>query len=625
MNKNYKILKFIKNYKIRDLKIVLALPIILLIVMAISFGHFKLNQAKALPKEGINDPDWGVLAINTDKSIYQPGETARIDMAVLDNNSQIICDAELKLKISHKLTNGEIKETRLTTQDKTIQVNEACQIHDRTTQPDYETEYKVEETGLYQIQLLAKTKNGLRLTQTSFEVQQNVPFDIKRSLSTRIYPPKTYPVDIEIEVNQDYTGFVSEKVPNDFNISPSLDFPSYSFINYDKNGQKMVNWAVSLKKGEKVTLGYRFTAPQKVPEFYTFGPLTIGNFQEARKWQLAADAMVASDIIVMWPSFNGTIPTGWTRKTELDGYFIESGIGTGSTNPELNVALGSATHSHTAPNHSHTIGHSHTPKNLAASTSTSVQTGTGVGINRSTHTHDNSAVVSTSPSSDYNIATGVKDVSGSVGVWNTASSDPPYTSVIFIKSNGTNKIANGSWAFFDSDTFPDSWTRVNGNKYVKGAATDGDGGGTGGSETHSHTDSGHTHTENGHIHTADSGTSTLASGQGVSTNNVTPASHSHLLTADSQVATEGIGYGIGATANGEPLYVKINTINNGTDSEDLPDNIIALWTGSTGTIPTNWYLCDGTNGTPNYNLGRFLKGANANSEALTTGGAATHT
>jgi hypothetical protein len=45
------------------------------------------------------DFTWGVLAINTNKSIYLPGNQAHIQMAVLDNEGHTICDADLVLEI----------------------------------------------------------------------------------------------------------------------------------------------------------------------------------------------------------------------------------------------------------------------------------------------------------------------------------------------------------------------------------------------------------------------------------------------------------------------------------------------------------------------------------------------
>jgi len=35
-------------------------------------------------------------------------------------------------------------------------------------------------------------------------------------------------------------------------------------------------------------------------------------------------------------------------------------------------------------------------------------------------------------------------------------------------------------------------------------------------------------------------------------------------------------------------------------SPAVPTGCILLWSGSTGSIPATWYLCDGTNGTPRY-------------------------
>jgi hypothetical protein len=52
--------------------------------------------------------------------------------------------------------------------------------------------------------------------------------------------------------------------------------------------------------------------------------------------------------------------------------------------------------------------------------------------------------------------------------------------------------------------------------------------------------------------------------------------------------------------------------------------IIAMWSGTLASIPANWVLCDGNNGTPNL-VAKFIKGAAASTEAGTTGGSDTHT
>ena len=45
------------------------------------------------------DFSWGVLAINPDKSIYMPNETVVLAMAVLDDEGNMVCDADVKLRI----------------------------------------------------------------------------------------------------------------------------------------------------------------------------------------------------------------------------------------------------------------------------------------------------------------------------------------------------------------------------------------------------------------------------------------------------------------------------------------------------------------------------------------------
>ena len=40
----------------------------------------------------------------------------------------------------------------------------------------------------------------------------------------------------------------------------------------------------------------------------------------------------------------------------------------------------------------------------------------------------------------------------------------------------------------------------------------------------------------------------------------------------------------------------------------IPSGLISMWSGTLDTIPLGWFLCDGTNGTPNL-LDRFIIGA----------------
>lgn len=56
----------------------------------------------------------------------------------------------------------------------------------------------------------------------------------------------------------------------------------------------------------------------------------------------------------------------------------------------------------------------------------------------------------------------------------------------------------------------------------------------------------------------------------------------------------------------------------------IPTGIISLWYGSIASVPSGWYLCDGTNGTPDLR-DRFIVGAGSTYSVAATGGSATVT
>jgi hypothetical protein len=56
----------------------------------------------------------------------------------------------------------------------------------------------------------------------------------------------------------------------------------------------------------------------------------------------------------------------------------------------------------------------------------------------------------------------------------------------------------------------------------------------------------------------------------------------------------------------------------------IPAGMISLWYGSIGSVPIGWYLCDGSNGTPDLR-DRFIVGAGSTYSVGSTGGSTTHT
>ena len=53
----------------------------------------------------------------------------------------------------------------------------------------------------------------------------------------------------------------------------------------------------------------------------------------------------------------------------------------------------------------------------------------------------------------------------------------------------------------------------------------------------------------------------------------------------------------------------------------IPTGMISLWYGSIGSVPAGWYLCDGSNGTPDLR-DRFIVGAGSTYSVNATGGSA---
>ena len=56
----------------------------------------------------------------------------------------------------------------------------------------------------------------------------------------------------------------------------------------------------------------------------------------------------------------------------------------------------------------------------------------------------------------------------------------------------------------------------------------------------------------------------------------------------------------------------------------IPAGMISLWYGSIGSVPSGWYLCDGTNGTPDLR-DKFIVAAGSTYAVGATGGTATNT
>lgn len=209
--------------------------------------------------------------------------------------------------------------------------------------------------------------------------------------------------------------------------------------------------------------------------------------------------------------------------------------------------------------------------------------------------------------------------------YDSVSNDPPYYTVIFIKSTGYSTIPNNAMVFSASTTRTDfDFHTGSANKFLKGAGTGANAGGTGGSTTNIHNIN-HTHTTNTHTHGSGNTNGTGSTGGNSDTSGSSyPPNHIHSFSVGAGTQDLNAYTNLTTTETVQPAYTTLNAFKNTSGSSKIPAvGDIALWLGTLATIPVGWKLCDGTNDTPDMR-GRYYKNPSSAS-ASTTGGSNTHT
>ena len=267
--------------------------------------HITLQTDTAMI-ETEQDFTWGVLVVNTNKSIYDSNDDVYLQMGVLNGEGHTLCTADLKMDI----TTPSGISNHFSTSDNTILKNKDCGPDNVIDTPDYYAHFlNTEELGDYKIKLTATTANGIRVINDGFQVDSNALFEVERITSSRIQPIATYPVSLKITAQEDFSGTIIEHVPASFNISQSekgIAYDSVSEINNDPSNssrqEQIISWNLDMKKGETKILGYKYDAPDISPEIFLLGPLEffsdksvvdptgkLPDFKEIRQWQIASD------------------------------------------------------------------------------------------------------------------------------------------------------------------------------------------------------------------------------------------------------------------------------------------------------------------------------------------------
>ncbi len=264
---------------------------------------------------------WGVLAVNTMKSMYEMQERVTLNFAALTDKGDTICDADLALKIITPENN--IHEVP-------IEQSGFCGKNNVTDQPDYKADFnETSELGVYSVQLEHRNKDGavVHRIQDSFEVREFIPYDIERTAPTRIYPPAPYTVTLNITANRSFRGDIVERVPRGFVFAETSGAEVSSL-----EEATLLTWKnIELEEGESLSLSYVFDAPDISPYMYLLGPLDMDGFQELRQWQIASDAISSNALLLATQNELGTnlndITPGallWSTSTVDDFYFSHS-------------------------------------------------------------------------------------------------------------------------------------------------------------------------------------------------------------------------------------------------------------------------------------------------------------
>jgi len=224
---------------------------------------------------------WGLVSLNTRKSIYKPGETAEFIIVVLDHEGHPVCGANLSLTV----TTPNNKATIYSTDEGTITSGAECGIHHAT--------YTTALEGNHTINITAAILGTDVSFTTHFLVQQNYEFDILRTAQSKIDPTKQdwFEVTINIVSFTDAEFLtIKEFVPAKFDISTT---DAVTILGEDDT--KIITWEKELSNN-KSSVCYSYAVPHIWPYLYALGPVEIDynskTFEEARPWYVAVDPVL---------------------------------------------------------------------------------------------------------------------------------------------------------------------------------------------------------------------------------------------------------------------------------------------------------------------------------------------
>jgi hypothetical protein len=293
--------------------------------------------------------EWGLIALNTRKSIYKPGETAEFEIVVLDKESYGVPSAEVTLSITQPDGNNVILSTANSL------------VKETTTKGIYIADFTVPMEGTYTVQANAKATDINSTIQTTFDARQQFEFDIERITATKIDPAQQ-PNLVEISITAmqgQKNADVIERVPKEFGISVTKTVTEETGEGEtiektiederatitETEEEKIIEWKnIEFDSQGQAKLQYSYTVPDKKPWLYNLGPIEVigkgGSFFETRQWMIAVDALNpttkfyfrnGTEWVPSAPKPSATGDGNTITQSDWNGYGMNDSAGTTST------------------------------------------------------------------------------------------------------------------------------------------------------------------------------------------------------------------------------------------------------------------------------------------------------
>ncbi|MCX6814804.1 MAG: hypothetical protein NTY20_04115 [Candidatus Aenigmarchaeota archaeon] len=272
---------------------------------------------------------WGLISINTRKSIYHPGENAEILVVVLDRFGHLVSGANVSLVVT---TPGGTAKT-FSTDESSIKEKE---------RGVYVAYYQVEEEGNYSMSAQAES-DGVKSSITSHFLSLNYyEFDILRDSPVTVDPWKgesKFSFKLVSYTSAETFDF-AEFLPEDFEVT-------------DSGGAE-----ISVQAGTKIlfwrdlhnnsVISYSAQVPKVTPYLYQLGPAQVfygqNVFTEARPWMLAADPDTETNTVEFYiGQRNTSLSSGTTNYFNFSFALPEEGVSIKSAFIEINGVAGSLT------------------------------------------------------------------------------------------------------------------------------------------------------------------------------------------------------------------------------------------------------------------------------------------